>query len=171
MALSPAEKQRRYRERQAQAKKTERLTAGDSTADFLRTPFFEYLSQDGNWMNVEMNFDIMGLEAPSFEDDSGPKSTTGEIEETTYEGHAGSIGRAEIMVGQLLDAATELAGIINRYKRLEIAQRIAELQAADLSDPQRKKQALADVVRLNSLLSRLERQVRWPLPEWSVKEK
>jgi hypothetical protein len=166
MALTPAEKQRRYRER----KKAEQKLAGDMTRPFLKEPFFVAAAKDPNWAGVEANLDLAGFELPTFQDDSGPKSFTGTFDEDgTYDNYSGSIGRAEIMLGGLLDTVTELAGIINRYKRKEIADRIHEIETADLSDPEKRIQALADIVRLKKMLDQLDRQVRWGFPQWEVK--
>jgi len=166
MALTALERKRNQLQRQREAE--EKLP--DRTYPFLAIPFFKYLVDDPNWSGIEMAFDMMGLAAPSFDDDSGPKSGTGEPEEfSPFEGYQGSIGRAEVMVGQLLDAATELAGIINIYKVAEITARLAELANSDLSDPAAKKQALADIVRLTKIRERLDKRVRWNLPQWKVK--
>lgn len=171
MALTPAEKQRRYRERQKLAQKA----APDLTANFLRTPFFEYVDGREEW---GMYFDMMGVEPPSFDDDSGPKSAWGEVEaggvetgEDPYDAFSkDSLGRAESMVSLLLDAATALAHTINGYKLSEIDARIAELERADLSDPNAKAKALRDIVTLQGLKARLEgKTFRRSFAEISVK--
>jgi hypothetical protein len=166
MARSNTERARIFRERKREATKA----SPDLTHPFLKTPFFEYLAEDGNWSSVEMNFDLMGLRAPSFDDDSGPKSAGGEVEQySPYEGSVGSIGRAEVMVGQLLDAAMELASIVNRYKLEEIDARIAEIEGADLSDPAVRMQALADIVQLNKIRVKLDKEFRRSFREINVK--
>jgi hypothetical protein len=165
MALSPAEKQRRYRER----KKENQKRAGDTTRPFLNEPFFVAAAKDPNWAGVEANLDLAGFEWPTFNDDSGPRSFTGTFDEDgTYDNYPGSIGRAEIMLGGLLDTVTELAGIINRYKRKEITDRIHEIETSNLSRPDRRKQALIDIVRLKGMLDQLDKQVRWGFPQWKV---
>ena len=172
MALTPTEKQRRYRANLKQKLKA----APESTHRFLKQPFFEYLEHDGNWIEVEFSFDMMGVEPPVFDNDSGPKSISGSVEETAlgfdhspFDNHAGSIGRAEVMVGCLLDAAGELANIINSYKTEQINARIAELDQADLTKPAARKEALADIVRLTKIRERLTKRVRFSIPEWKVK--
>jgi hypothetical protein len=141
----------------------------DGSHAFLKRPFFEHLSIDPNWSSVEAALDVAGIEWPTFKDDSGPKSITGTFEEDgTYERFPGSVGRAEIMVSAFLDAATELAGIVNRYKRKEISDRIHEIETSDLSNPDVRKHALADIIRLKQMLEQLDRQVRWGLPQWKV---
>lgn len=160
---TPADYQREYRER-----KKERLRlAGDPTDAITKVPFNEYLPEDGNWSSVAYALEWAGINSdgiPQFETDDDPGYLEGDSEP-----NRGSIGRAERMVGCLLDAATELAGIIARYKRKEIADRIHEIETGDLSDPATRKQALHDIVRLKKMLDQLDKQVRRTLPQWEVK--
>ena len=72
------------------------------------------------------------------------------------------------MVGCLIDAASQLADIINKYKRKEISDRMQEVEASDLSDPDVRKKALADMVRLQKMTEHLDKQVRWTFPQWKV---
>ena len=76
--------------------------------------------------------------------------------------------KAEIMVGQLIDAAASLARIVNDYKRDEIDVRIAEIEQSDLSTPDAKKKAFADMARLKKMRDQLDKQVRWTFPQWKV---
>lgn len=165
MAMTALERKQKQLEREA----AERRRMEDASYPFLRTPFFQHLENDANWSGVEMNFDIMGLPAPEYADDRGPTSHSDQIEADTYTGFAGSIGRAEIMVEQLLDAASELASIINRYKLSEIQDRLTELEQEDSSDPVRRKAIMDTAVRLNKLREHLEKSVRRSLKEWSLK--
>ena len=178
MANANAEAQRRWRERQKQ-KRLDALKLPDApqNASPFRKPFFEAFEDDGNAQNVEISLDCAGIEPVSFQDDSGPKSFTGQIEqmatdsgEEAYRGAQNSLGRAEVMVGCLIDAAAELASIINTYKRKEIRQRIAEIEESDLADPVARKAALAQIVRLNKLLDQLDKQVRWTFKQWKIDE-
>ena len=178
MANPNAEAQRRWRERQKQ-KRLDALKKPDAHHDAspFRKPFFEAFQDDGNASNVDMSLDCAGIEPVLFEDDSGPKSSTGQIEqmaadsgEEAYLGAHNSLGRAEVLVGCLIDAAAELASIINAYKRKEIRQRIAEIEEADLSDPVARKAALARIVQLNKLMDQLDKQVRWTFKQWKIDE-
>ena len=102
---------------------------------------------------------------PTFEADDDPEHS-----EQLGDGPTrGSIGRAERMVGCFLDAASELASTINKYKKREIDRAIAEIETSDLSDPSTRKHALKEVVRLNKLRDRLSKQVRWTIPQWELK--
>lgn len=166
MALSPAEKQRRYRERQKERRfdKTAR-NAPDAAAPVLAQPFFKFFSEHGKeWDDIAvMALDEVGITPPAFDDDDDPHwHLYGDTDR-------GSIGRAERMVGAFLDSAAALARIINEYKREEITRAITELEQSDLSDPAVRTKALAEIVRLTKLRDRLDKQVRWSLPEWKVK--
>lgn len=168
MALSPAEKQRRYRERKKEALKA----APDQTQSFLTTPFNEFIGNDpvGSdlWNEVRTSLEWAGINPdgiPSFDADDDPEHS----EELGDGPVRGSIGRAERMVGSFLDAASHLADAINAYKRRELDRAIVEIEASDLSDPATRKHALKEIVRLNKLRDRLAKQVRWSFPEWKVK--
>ena len=80
-------------------------------------------------------------------------------------GAAAANGRAEVTIGCLIDAATTLAGVVNRYNQQEIKNRLAELEDPDRTD---RATALKEAVKLNKILSRLEKQVRWTFPQWKV---
>jgi hypothetical protein len=164
MALTPSEKQKRYRER---LKEKERA-APEITREFLKQSFNEYLDENlSEWTEVTTYLEWAGVKhPPEFESDEDPEW----INEETDGPYRGAIGRAERMVGCFLDAATQLAEIINDYKRQEIERALAELERADLSDPAVKKEVVANLVRLNKIQDRLKKRVRWTLPEWKVKE-
>jgi ribosomal protein S15P/S13E len=166
MAKSNSERIEAYRARQ----KAKRKAATDAGSDDLRRPFSEWLSSnDENWSEFEIPLDVAGIQPPSFSDDRDPASATGAIDPETYEQvRKASIGRAEVMIESLLEAARALADHVNAYKRDELSARIEELDSADLSNPTTKKTALADIVRLTKARDRLEKQVRYTLPEWKV---
>lgn len=173
MAKSATERSRELRARRKEAEKV----APDLSHDFLRAPFFEALERDGNWSNVELAFDMMGLPAPEFYDDRGPQSFTGTVEEDgkdmdfdPYPGAHDSLGRAETLVNLLLDATNDLTSIINSYKLREINARIAEVERADLSVPADKAKALQDIVTLKAIKARLDgKTFRRSFAEFSVK--
>ena len=178
MASPNAEAQRRWRERQKQ-KRLEglKLSSPNQDTNLFRRPFFEAIDDSGNASNVDISLDLAGIAPVEFLDDSGPRSFTGQIEqgavengEEPYQGAKNSLTRAEIMVGCLIDAAAELAGIINSYKRKEITLRIAEIESSDLADLVERKAALAQIVRLNKVMEQLDRQVRWTFKQWKIDE-
>ncbi|RCW87592.1 hypothetical protein [Phyllobacterium bourgognense] len=165
MALTPTEKQRRYRERL----KKSRALATDTTSGDFRRPFSQWLaSNDENWDGFVLPLDIAGMVAPEFAEDGDPVSASGEVIPQTYRGRQGSLGRAEITIEMLLEAARAMAEHVNAYKRDELGARIEEMEGADFTDPAAKKDALADFVRLTMARDRLDKQVRYTLPEWKV---
>ncbi|MFN3627507.1 MAG: hypothetical protein ACK4S3_06470 [Parvibaculum sp.] len=82
----------------------------------------------------------------------------------------GSIGRAERMADALLDSAQALFEIIRDYKRQAIDSAIAKIEASDLSDPVARKQALAEIVRLNKMRDQLDKTFRRDFPQLRVRE-
>ncbi|KQY16323.1 hypothetical protein ASE23_20285 [Rhizobium sp. Root73] len=178
MALTNAERQRLHYQRQKEKKKgvlkhPDSLDLGIPAGD----PFHEWFQgQAGGFSDFAQCFDMAGMEAPDIEDDSNPKSLTGEIERSfedepdrsPYARGGGALARGEIMVGCLIDAASELARIINEYKRKQINDRLKEIENADLSNANVKKAALAEVVRLQKTIEHLDKQVRWSFPQWKL---
>jgi hypothetical protein len=175
MAKSATERKREQREREKNAQKA----APDMATDFLRTPFFE--AEAGRLSDLNIYFDLMGMEMPSIDDDSAPRSLNGIFEEDTardpdhFEDVYGafpknSLGKAESWVANMLNIVIELTDTINRYKLDEIEARIAEIEAADLSDPAVKAKALADIVTLREIKARLDgKRFRRSFPEINVK--
>jgi len=162
MALTPAEKQHRYRERKKQeAEKREREIA----RLIYKQPFFEYLADSGFKDAIDMSFDLAGIMPPEFEDDSDGRTATGEIEKdhAPYAPGSGSLGRAEVLISAGIDALAELAGVVSSYKKQEIESRIAELEQSDLDTK-------ADIVRLEKMRDQLEKSVRITLPQWKVQD-
>ena len=174
MALSNADKVRRYRERQKVAK---REKDRELAQEIYRKPFFEFFAPyERSFSELQLYFDMMGLDVPHFVDDSGPKSLSGEVETLSnkddahgFQSYKGSLGKAEVIMGALQSAAVELASIIQEYKISEIKARIGEAEAADFNDPVTKKAALAEILRFNKMLEQLQdKQVKWPIPQWRV---
>lgn len=173
MAKTPAERKRDQVERDRKRREmVEDATYGINA----RTTFDEFYREHGDHATFEIGLDLCGLEAPSFDDNSGPRSFSGGIEEddptewTPFRPYKGSLGRAEIMVDGLIDAAAALSSDINTYKKRLIADRLKELEDGDLSDPVIRKAALAETVALNRSLEKLEKTVRWAFPQWKLKD-
>lgn len=159
MRKSWAEYKRAWRKQQRERMKTE----PDQSREVLQHPFCEFF-QDYTGSNLAALADAMGEGWWLFEDDSGIKPLTedGLIQEDIDKA-PDSLGRAELILGCLLDAAGDLASTINEYKRKEIADRIHEIET---SDPDRLKRN--DVHRLKKMLEQLDKQVRWTFPQWKV---
>ncbi|ESY99205.1 hypothetical protein X736_33415 [Mesorhizobium sp. L2C089B000] len=131
----------------------------------MTQPFFAFLDFDSNWDDAKIALGMAGIEPPEFDDDRGPEFPS-DLEGLELPTHlTDSIGRAELTVECLLEAATTLAGIINRYKRKELNDTLLELEQIEPHRPQ----ADTDMFRIKKILDRLDKQVRWTLPEWKVK--
>ncbi|MCV2870362.1 hypothetical protein OEW28_17240 [Defluviimonas sp. WL0002] len=170
--LTPAEKQRRYRERQ-KAKRLDALKKPEIVSlKVFASPFCEWAQSDGNFSDFELYLALAGIEPPQFDDDRGPLAfalnEAVEGMEDPFPGAENSLARAEVMVGCLIDAAATLASIVNRYKEKEITRRVDEIEKSDKSDENERKAATREIVRLSKLQDQLKRQVRWTFPQWKV---
>lgn len=164
MAKSAKELKRASRQRMER----DARMAGDPTDALTSQPFFRFIEGNTVWEAGVDNLAIAGLAEPKFVDDK-PEDWTADWTEAEYgERFRGSIGRAERMVGLLLDAAVDFARTINTYKREAIDSAIAKIEASDLTDPEVKSRALAEVVRLTKMRDQLDKNVRWELPQWRV---
>jgi hypothetical protein len=166
---TPAEYQRDYRERKAAAEKL----AVDQTKPYQSKSFGQFFQDREH--DVQLALDLAGLPPLNFSDDTrGPASHSGEPEKgdedgTLFAGYFGSIGRAELAVDSLLDAATALASIINQYKREAVEQALSALGDLTTTDPKVRRQEIQESIRLGKMLDRLEKSRRVTLPEYVVK--
>lgn len=164
MALTPAEKQRRYRER-----KVDKLAkAIDPTDDLASVKFSEWMT---DWSTIEHALDWAGLTVPDFEAQGDTDPYWHQQHEEGYEPdpNRGSIGRSERMADMLFDAAGHLAAKINEYKKEQVAARVAQIETMDLSDMAVRKDALAELARLNKLSARLDKKARYDVPTYRLK--
>ena len=172
MAMTAKERKQKQLERERdQLRKTP-----DSTYPFLKIPFFERTEDDGNWSSVDLCFELIGMDPPAVDDDRGPEAfahdvcfATDEDRQEAFQSYEKSIGRAEFMMDMLLDAATELASIINNHKRSELKSRLKELETADLSDQSERAEALKKAAVISKLLEDLDKNVRRTFPVWTLK--
>jgi hypothetical protein len=178
MALSNAEKVKRYRERQ-KAKKQAEVLLPTPPSDVFKKPFFEFFTPDDQVSGQYVqSLELGGMQPLLFEDDSGPEVATlddlsDRFEESGFSNPFGdakgtSLGKAEILIGCLLDAASDLAAWVNEYKKAEIKARIAEVENSELVDADAKRVAFAKMAALNQMLADLEKQARIPIPVWKV---
>jgi hypothetical protein len=172
MAMTPLERKQKQLDRERDALRV----MSDSSYSYLSKPFFERLEQDPNWSSVQLCFELMGIEAPEFHDDRGPAAvalehcfSSDEGRDEAFSGYEGSVGRAEAMVGLLLDAAMELASIIQAHKLIELDARLREIEALDLSDPDERKGAFEAAVHIGKVKDALNGNVRRTIPQWQVK--
>ena len=73
------------------------------------------------------------------------------------------------MIDLLLEAASELANIVNRYKRDELAARRKEIEESDLSDPEERRTAIDNITQITRIEAELSKNVRQTLPIWKIK--
>lgn len=162
MKKTAAEYQQAYRERQRERE----LAELDGADGLLKKPFFQFLAEhEGEeigqwWFNLEWA-GIPESAIPRFEDDTDHdrRPEEGEIDR-------GSIGRAERIVGNFLDASRILAKAIHAYKREQITDVIAQIESSDLTDPGKRKEGLARIVKLTKLRDRLDKETRETFPKW-----
>ena len=172
MAMTANERKRA----QIQREQEELWQMPDSTYPYLSVPYFEYLEDDPYWDDAQQCFERMGIMPPRFDDDRGPVDVafddgykTDEDKIEAFKGSERSIGRAEVMVGQLIDAASELARSINKFKRKELEKSLAQIQQRDLTDPQIRATTMAEVVSIARMQEELEKNVRRGFPQWVIK--
>ncbi|PTV93969.1 hypothetical protein C8J27_11018 [Rhodobacter aestuarii] len=178
MALSNAEKVRRYRERQKAKKQAELKKPSTQNTAVFQKPFFEVFTLDDQYDSQYANsLELAGIQPLYFEDDSGPESVTlddlGDLDADEFSNPFGasrgsSLGKAEVLIGCMLDAASDLADRVNEYKINEIRARIAEIENSDLSDPETKRAAFATVTELNAMIAELRKEFRFSLPRWKA---
>lgn len=172
MAKTATERKREQLERERRAL----LNVEDSSYPYLRVPFFEYLQDDPNWTTVQMSFELMGYEPPSFDNDLGPRhfandDAFGSEEDRVeaFQGSEKSIGRAEVLVDHLMSAAVELSGIITDYKARELEARLKDLEEGELADPAERKAALQQAAHISRVLEELAKNQRVTLAKYRVK--
>jgi hypothetical protein len=170
MALTPAEKQKRYRERQKVAQKA----APDLTMNFVKGKLSEFVRIHSRAM---FEFEFVEYLVPvglEFPDGFFDERATYDVDDLvgTENSLSGKplLERMEALAANFLFAATELYGTINEFKLSEIDARIAEIEQADLSDPKAKAKALQDIVTLQGIKAQLEgKTFRRSFAEISVK--
>ena len=171
MALSNAERQRRYQAR----KRAQLENAPDLTRPYLRTPFYKFMTS-GDWSGVIDNLGLIGLRLEPFTDDSDARAHAGKFVDQNeeqyeyYERYTGSVGRAEYITGLLLDAALEFAGRINAYKKQELDRAIVRLGAQIPTTSQDQKEALATLLKLTKFREQLDTFRRIEIPQYLIKE-
>lgn len=172
MTLTPAEKQRRYRERKKMQRKANLGLPGPADRSVFRKPFHEFFDDDYRNMEASFVLALAGMEMPYLQDDSGPEAHViggaGSNFEEPLSSETGAIGRMDVIIGSLIEAAVVLADALSAYKKSEIADRIKEIENSDFDDPDGKAHALKEIVRLNTMLEQLDKQVRWTFPQWKT---
>lgn len=169
MALTPAEKQKAYRERKKEKQRSQLRYGSMEAAGISKRPFSETFQADSDASDLELTLGIAGMVAPDFEDERGPTEAalphTIAGAEDTFDYVTGALARAEVAIDSLLSAAVILSGIVNKHLKSEINDRLAELEDPQNSD---RATAIKEAVKLNKMLDQLDKQVRWAFPQWKV---
>ena len=172
MPLTAAERKRLQMERdRARAKKQ-----ADLVYSLPRVQFGDWLEQndqDGTIQHLHICYDGMNRSPPDFSDEHDPTSKTGAFVFPTNEdgepSYSGSLGRAELEVDLLIEAAKTLAHLLNDYKRSVIRDRLAQIETLELDDVASRGALLSEIVMLNKALERLDRSVRADIPQWQLR--
>lgn len=162
MAKTPAERMREMRERKKQAA----IQAEKALAPAIYQQAFSDFMEGRGFPDHHL---ILGNSWWNFSNDDGIELLSDDaLDADEMRNASNSLGKAELILNVLGDIATTLAADVNAYKKKEISNRIAEIETSDLSDPDTRKKALADIVRLKKMLDQLDKQVRWSFPQWEV---
>lgn len=157
MVLTPAEKQRRYRERL----KSRERSAPDLSADAVTRSFSQFIAEDGEAQFVMSFMDetlaSIGLQRLDLQKDEDP-----EWDPNWGTPNTGSLGKATRAVDAFIDCAAHLAEVINRFKLAEVDTALASLKT-------RNKNSLAEAVRLTRVKERLQREIRRSFKPTTVK--
>lgn len=165
MAMTAVQRMQKKKERDQRLLRN----SEDGARALLGIPFHESAELGANYSNVELALALIGIEAPVFVDDRDPTdsalSEAIDGVEDTFAGAKGAIGRAEVMVDCLIDAASEMSAIVNAYKQRELKARLNELAQDETID---RAQAISDATTINKKLDQLDKQVRRSFPQWRV---
>jgi hypothetical protein len=163
MAITGAEAQRRFRQRQKEAAKLDRTDATlpycEGFAQYLETrPFLFDETLDSLGIRIEGT--------PLYEQDQRFRSDgLGEVTMTSLE-------RATALVGAFIDAAEELATAIATFKlrALDAAAEQAMKDAGEIKIEDQLKAKFAEVNRIHDIGRAMMKRVRHDFPKIEVKE-
>lgn len=161
MAKSSAERTREYRDRM-KAKQREAQREPIPAPAYVQTPFHAFM--EGRHLELEESLDAYGIHISG----TNLGQEVQEFEtEAPWEHTFTSLERARAMMGVMLDAAKELAALINEYKLQEIEAAIdaAHEVSADLprGDVDALKKSFAEIERLKAIRSELRKPTRHTL--------
>lgn len=169
MAMTPAERKRQQREREKKEAELDRRSGGDAAAELFITPFSEWAERTDSLSDLIQYTALAGFELPMFDNEDDPESFVIDRElfgdEPLFENAKGALGRAEVTIGVLQDAALLLAEAVNRYKAEQIRARLSELEVSTEMD---RSAAMKEAVHLNKMLEQLDKQVRRNFPQWKI---
>jgi len=171
MAMSDLERQRRQLERERELAKQQL----DIVQRIPRRTFQDFLDNDEgvDTAHLGLCYDGMNRLPPDLDNDHDPVSLTGDFEFLKTESgdpvYSGALGRAELEVELLIEAALTLADIISKYKKKMIKERIADLEANAIPKDDQRAVALKEIIDLSKALERLNKTVRHSFPTWEVR--
>lgn len=152
---------REYKRLQRQRDRERMKSQPDAFRELVKTPFCEFFDDWGGG-SLEWCGDVLGEAWWDFSNDRGLQPLTDHaLVEEDLSNASNSLGRAEVILSTLIDAAGQLSIAVNEYKRREITGRLKEI---DEKDPIN----FGEVDRLKRMLYQLNRQVRWPFSQWKV---
>jgi hypothetical protein len=168
MALSPAERQQRRRDKL----KTQRKIAPDAADSILGGSFAAFLQKErdraADLSFIDETLDSVGMHLPAnLETEADPEWE--EWGEGWGTPNRGALGRAERMVDALIDSAKTLAELIQRFKLQEIDAALERLSRRKLATPADRKKAFQEHKRLSAIRDRLTKEVRHSFPQHVVK--
>ncbi|KEQ08054.1 hypothetical protein [Pseudorhizobium pelagicum] len=161
MAKTSAERVKEYRERQRQAARKALLEPVPEPG-YVVTPFYAFM--DGRHVDFEENLDAYGVHISGTDlGEAVQKFDT----EAPWEKSFTSLERARGMMGVFLDAAKELAALINEYKLQEVGAAIDAAHEVSASlprgDVEALKKSFAEIERLRAIQSELRKPTRHTL--------
>lgn len=161
MAKSSVERMREYRERMKAKERETRLEPIPAPA-YVQTPFNAFM--EGRHVDFEENLDAYGIHISGT--DLGEEIQKFETE-APWEHTFTSIERARGMMSVMLDAAKEIAALINEYKLQEIDVAIDAAHEVSASLPRGDvdalKKSFAEIERLKAIRSELRKPTRHTL--------
>lgn len=167
MVKSPAERSREFRERQ-RAKAREHMTTVAAPPAYLRRSFADFLGASS--LMLDENLDAFGVHIDGTGLDEDVQRFASQYE---HEEPLNSLQRATALVGVFIDAAAELATLINRYKLEEIERAIDAAVEASANLPRGDVEALkasfAEIDKLKAIRTDLRTPKRFTFPAVTAK--
>ncbi|MER9920919.1 MULTISPECIES: hypothetical protein [unclassified Mesorhizobium] len=168
MVLTPAEKQKRYRER-LKAAEIAAAKATPTKPSYLKRPFSDFVGDRD--FPFDASLDAYGVHI------SGPDFLRTEIQkfksEYDRDEPVTALERAIGILGACLDAADELSVLINQYKLAEIGRAIDDALEVSANLPRGDVEALresfAEIDRLKLIQTQLRVPARYAFPSTQVK--
>jgi hypothetical protein len=168
MAKSAAQRTREHRQRQKE-KMREGLLEATKLPEYANTSFEEFVGNRS--LEFYENLDAFGVQVFGSELNEEQQDFQTEFER---DHPLTALQRAEGLADVFIDAATELAALINTYKLEEIETAIsdAEVRSANLprGDVQALKSSFAKIERLKAIQAQLQRPTRHTMASYRAKD-